>query len=180
MASWPSLFPGQPRPDRVRSPQKLVQVLEHRGCFDDLRGSDHGQRHRTARCVRLRERWRSVREWRSMCIDTGRLSWTSIAVDVEEEELRADLATSSRSIEVPQPHKNDLGLDRDLVLECAARELPDDHEAVEECLRRTGAYGRFKRVLEGCGARETWGAYEERATKSCVAKRVRRDLHATC
>ena len=89
----------------------------------------------------------------SMCMDTGRLSWTSSAVDVEEEALPADLATSDRSIEVPQPHKNDLGLDRDLGLECAAQELPGDHEAVEDCLRRTGAYGRFKRRRAGDGVR---------------------------
>lgn len=40
----------------------------------------------------------------SMCMDTGRIDWTSIAVDVAEEDLRADLATSDRSIKVP--HKN--------------------------------------------------------------------------
>jgi len=26
VASWPSLFPGQPRPDNLRSLQKLVKV----------------------------------------------------------------------------------------------------------------------------------------------------------
>jgi len=39
------------------------------------------------------------------------------------------------------PYKNALG--RDLVLACAAQALPGDHEAVEDCLCRQGAYGCF-------------------------------------
>jgi hypothetical protein len=64
------------------------------------------------------------------------------------------------------PYKNDLG--RDLALTCAAQALPGNHEAVEDCLRRQGAYGRFEPRREGHGAREKWCAFVDRATKEAV------------
>ena|SRR5437016_1192290 len=111
----------------------------------------------------------------SIGMDTGRTSWTSIAADGEEEDLPADLATSDRSIEVL--HKHDLG--RDLALACAAQALPGAPEAVEDCCRRQDASGRFKHLLEVRGAREKWGACEDRATQEalrnwCEATSMRR------
>jgi hypothetical protein len=110
----------------MRRLQKLVTVLEHRRGFNDLCGS-------AVNATALEGAFDFVsvdapcENGASMCMDTGRISWTSIAVDVEEEALPADLATSDRSIEVPQPHKNDLGLG-------ARLRASGDHEAVG-CLR---------------------------------------------
>ena len=101
-----------------------------------------------------------------ICMDTGRINWTSIALDVAEEDLRADLAPSDRSIEVL--HKDALGLDRDLVLEFAAQELPRAHEAVQDFLRCQGAHGYCKRWRAVHGAREKWCVYEDRATKGAL------------
>jgi hypothetical protein len=63
-------------------------------------------------------------------------------------------------------HKNDLG--RHLALEVAAQELPGDHEAVEDCLRRKGASGHFEQLLEVRGAQEKWCALVDRATKDAL------------
>jgi len=46
------------------------------------------------------------------------------------------------------PHKNDLGLGRQLVFEFIERHLPDKYHHVQYFFRKRGAYCRFKDLLE--------------------------------
>ena len=67
----------------------------------------------------------------SMCMDTGRISWTSIAVDVEEENA------AGRSGNLRSLHRSAAAAQESTWgWSAAAQELPGDHEAVEDCLRR--------------------------------------------
>lgn len=99
-------------------------------------------------------------------IESGRIYWTSIANDVEEDDLPEDLEDASLYIAVP--HKNDLDLGNRLVLRFVAQELPDDSGAVADFFRRRGAYARFKDLLHTRGMLERWYEFEERATEEAL------------
>ena len=60
-----------------------------------------------------------------MCIDTGTI-YTESGLSGTEEDLPDDVETSDRYIAIP--HKNELGLGRDLALDFIHRELPDDYK----------------------------------------------------
>ena len=77
-------------------------------------------------------------------MDTGKIYWMS-EDDSLGEDLPEDLESSDRYISIP--HKNDLDLGRDLVLDFAAAELPDQYAMIESFFRRRGAYGHFKELL---------------------------------
>jgi hypothetical protein len=101
-----------------------------------------------------------------ICIDTGRIYWTSILVDLEGEDLPEDLGISDRYIAVP--HKNDLELGRSLALAFADQELSDDYDTVTGFFRRKGTYRRFKDLLETRGKLEAWYTFEDNATKAAL------------
>jgi hypothetical protein len=65
--------------------------------------------------------------------------------EIEDEE---DLDLEQR---IRVPHKNDLDLGRNLVFEFVEEYLPDDYERVRKMFRRTGAYTRYKALLERRG-----------------------------
>src|SRR6516225_10318076 len=81
-----------------------------------------------------------------VCIDTGKVYWTSDFSDTFDEELPDDFETSDRYLAIP--HKNDLDLGRDLVLRFVEQQLPARFDQVEGYFRRKGAYARFKDLLE--------------------------------
>lgn len=68
-------------------------------------------------------------------LDTGRIHWVSDLNPVDEE-LPEDFETSDRYVALP--HKNDLGLGRNLALGFVAQELPTALEDVEAIFRRKG------------------------------------------
>jgi hypothetical protein len=91
-------------------------------------------------------------------LDTGQIYWVSELSPIEEE-VPDDLETSDRYIALP--HKNELGLGRNLALGFAEDELPDRYHEVQAIFRRKGAYGRFKGLLESVGLLEKWYKFEE-------------------
>ncbi len=100
-------------------------------------------------------------------LDTGKIHLVSASVDMmEEEAVPDDLETSDRYIAMP--HKNELGLGRDLALRFAARELPDDHHAVKDMFRRKGAYRNFRRLLETRDVLQRWYDFENRETEDAL------------
>ena len=100
-----------------------------------------------------------------VCIDTGRIYWTSCTLDVEEEGLPEDLE-SDRYIAVP--HKNDLDLGRNLAMSFVDRQMAADHQTVATFFRRKGAYGRFKQLLEARGMLQRWYDFESQATEDAL------------
>ena len=88
--------------------------------------------------------------------DTGLLYYRSEQLDLDElsdEDLDWDA-----SIDIP--HKNDLDLGQELVFEFVTHNLPDEYEQVQQMFRRSGAYGRFKGLLESRGLLQTWFDFE--------------------
>ena len=101
-----------------------------------------------------------------ICADTGKIYWTSDTVDLEEDDVPADIYDSDRYIGVP--HKNDLGLGRRLALAFAEKECPADYETVARFFQRRGAYSRFKDLLQTRGLLEGWHDFENQATDAAL------------
>jgi hypothetical protein len=91
-------------------------------------------------------------------LDTGQIYWLS-ELNPIEQELPEDFEISDRYIALP--HKNELGLGRNLALSFAADELPDRYREVAAIFHRKGAYGRFKNLLESVGLLQKWYKFEE-------------------
>ncbi|MBT3206252.1 MAG: hypothetical protein HOM14_02145 [Gammaproteobacteria bacterium] len=96
---------------------------------------------------------------------TGETYWHSEIGD-NEEELPDDIDDETKYI--PLPHKNDLNLDKKLVLKFAYQYLPDDAEKVENIFGHKGAYSRFKDILETKGKVEEWYEYESKAAEKAL------------
>ena len=93
-------------------------------------------------------------------LDTGQIYWFS-ELNPTEQELPEDFETSDRYVAFP--HKNELGLGRNLALSFAADELPDRYREVAAIFHRKGAYSRFKGLLASVGLLEKWYKFEEAA-----------------
>lgn len=66
------------------------------------------------------------------------------------------------------PHKNDLGLARDLVFDFVSSHLPQRLGEVDQIFHARGAYRRFKFLLESVGLLEEWYSFEDEQTKSAL------------
>ncbi|WP_354685707.1 hypothetical protein [Cupriavidus necator] len=102
-------------------------------------------------------------------IDTGEVYWISEFNDDLDEEVPNDLETSDRYLAIP--HKNELGLGRDLALRFIAEELPECYEEVEGFFRRRGAYASFKDLLERKGVLERWYTFEADSVERALRQR---------
>ena len=91
-------------------------------------------------------------------LDTGQIYWVS-ELNPIEEEVPEDLEDSGQYIAVP--HKNELGLGRNLALEFARDEIPARYREVEGIFHRRGAYRQFKDLLASAGLLEKWYKFEE-------------------
>jgi len=96
--------------------------------------------------------------------ESGAILYEGEGVD---EPLPEDLFENERYIEIPDNHAFDLG--RDLALEFTDSYLSDDSETVYAAFRRSGAYGRFKSLLERKGMLEKWHSYEAEARVKALA-----------
>ena len=96
--------------------------------------------------------------------DTGQIYYRSEAGD-PDESTDEDFEWG-RCIDIP--HKNDLGLGHQLVIEFVENHLPDEYQHVQRILRKRGAYGRFKDLLESKGLLQTWYDFENRREKQAL------------
>lgn len=94
-----------------------------------------------------------------LSLETGMFYFHSQFGD-NEEELPENIDDSSVYIEIP--HKNHLGLGRDLAINFAADVLPEILDEVYAIFKKSGAYARFKNLLEKHNHLEQWYAYEEK------------------
>ena len=81
----------------------------------------------------------------------------------EEDDLNWE-----QCIEIP--HKNDLGLGRKLVFEFVEEYIPNDYERVRKMFRRSGAYSRYKDLLERRGLLKKWYDIENSREENAVRK----------
>ena len=99
-----------------------------------------------------------------LCKDTGKVLYRSDMAGIDEIEDE-DNVDWDQCIEIP--HKNDLGLGRNLVFEFVEEHLPDDYDRVRQMFHGRGAYSNYKDLLERRGLLNKWydteNSREERA-----------------
>ncbi len=100
-----------------------------------------------------------------VCKDTGKFLYHSDMTGIDEIENEDDLDWDQRT-EIP--HKNDLDLVRNLVFEFVEEYIPDDYERVRKTFRRSGAYSRYKDLLERQGLLEEWYEIENSREESAL------------
>ena len=84
--------------------------------------------------------------------------WLVSDFDDAGEEAPPDVEDESLYLTVPGKKELDLG--RSLAFDFAAEQLPERSTEIKGFFERSGAYGKFKSVLETVGVLEAWFAYE--------------------
>ena len=77
-----------------------------------------------------------------------------------------DDASSDDYIEIP--HKNDLGLGRELVFDFIAEYRPDVLPQIREIFSYRGAYSRFRSFLNSAGLEQKWYDFENKRTREAL------------
>ena len=98
-------------------------------------------------------------------LQTGEIYYYSRFGD-NEKELPTDIDDVTKYISLP--HKNDLGLGRDLALDFAYKYLPEEAQKIENIFRRKGAYFMFKCILEENGILQDWYNFERKAQEDAL------------
>ena len=93
-----------------------------------------------------------------LCSKTGDIFYTSEMGD--SDELPEDIYENEQYIEIP--HKNELDLGKDLVLDFTSMHMPNEIEKIYSIFRKKGAYSKFKNLLESKGLLEEWYPFEEK------------------
>ena len=91
-----------------------------------------------------------------LCKETGEIFYASDYDD--ENQIPEEIYFREDCIEIP--HRNDLDLGRNLVSEFVEQYMPEDFERVREILRRKGAYGKYKDLLEDRNILQKWYDFE--------------------
>ncbi|MGM0540353.1 MAG: UPF0158 family protein [Thermodesulfobacteriota bacterium] len=99
-----------------------------------------------------------------LCKESGEIFYRSELV--ESDELPEDIDDVDKYIAIP--HKIDLDLGRNLVMEFATSYLPHDMRKVREIFSRSGAYARFKDLLEHKGLLKEWHQFEDQKIKQAL------------
>ena len=102
-----------------------------------------------------------------VCKDTGKILYRSDMAGIDEIEDEDDLDWG-QCVEIP--HKNDLDLGRNLVFEFVEEYLPDDYGRVRQMFRRSGAYARYKDLLERRGLLKKWYDIENTREEQALKK----------
>jgi hypothetical protein len=88
--------------------------------------------------------------------DTGQLYYRSEMGDLDEiSEEELDWGTY-----IDIPHRNDVGLGQELVLEFVEQYLPDELDRIHSFFQKRGAYSRYKNLLEARGLLQRWNDFE--------------------
>jgi hypothetical protein len=96
--------------------------------------------------------------------ETGQTFYVSSMGD--SDELPEDIYEDEQYIEIP--HKNELGLGKDLVLDFTSEHMPNEIEDVYSFFRKKGAYSKFKSLLERKALLEKWYVFEEARTNEAL------------
>lgn len=99
-----------------------------------------------------------------LCKKTGKIYWYSEFGD-NFEELPKDI-NDEKYISIP--HKKELGLGNNLVLNFARDYLPDKVKKIELIFQTKGAYAKFKDLLDQEGITEKWYEFESQAHEKAL------------
>ncbi len=100
---------------------------------------------------------------------TGKIYYDSEDLLDFEKEIPDDFETNTEDY-VSIPHKNDLGLGKELVFDFVSEYLPNEYERVEYFFSGRGAYRMFKDFLASINMLEKWYEYENEKTKLALIK----------
>lgn len=98
-----------------------------------------------------------------LCKETGQIFYTSELGD--SDELPEDI-DDPKYISIP--HKNDLDLGKDLVIEFVSEFIPEELDRVYSFFRRKGAYSRYKNFLFDKGLLEKWYQFENEREEAAL------------
>lgn len=96
--------------------------------------------------------------------ETGEFYYVSEPGD--SDELPDDLEENDKYVSIP--HKNDLNLGRNLVMDFVTANLPGQVEKVRGIFSSKGAYARFRDFLEYKGQLEAWYEFEDKAIEKAL------------
>ncbi|MBC8425605.1 hypothetical protein H8E07_15935 [bacterium] len=99
-----------------------------------------------------------------ICPQTGQVCLRSEIGDIDE--IPEDAYDSDSWHDVP--HKNELGLGRDLVFTFVSQRLPGELDRIERIFRRRGAYSSYKAFLGERGLLEEWYEYEDARLQEAI------------
>ena len=95
-------------------------------------------------------------------IDSGQIIYQSEMSDLDLPVADENF-NSERHVEIP--HKNNLGLGKELVFEFVDEYLPSAYDLVWNIFSKKGAYRRYKALLERNGVLQAWYDYENSHTE---------------
>lgn len=98
--------------------------------------------------------------------ETGDIYYISTLGD--SDELPDDVHDDEKYIEIP--HKNDLDLGINLVMNFVERNLTESLGEVQAFFSKKGAYSRYKSFLTEKGMLDLWHAYEEKMLSTALAE----------
>ena len=99
-----------------------------------------------------------------VCAQTGQVCLRSELGGFDEIPEEAYDSDSWRVV----PHKNELGLGRDLVFSFVAHRLPEDLDRVRSIFSRRGAYSNYRGLLEERNILEEWYEFENDHQKEAI------------
>jgi hypothetical protein len=102
-----------------------------------------------------------------LSLDSGVVYLVGEGVE-EGDDTPPDLLTSDRYLAVPT--RRDLDLGRTLALRFARRHMAHDADSVAEYFRHSGAYARFKELVDRRGRLEQWFDFEAKAVQAALAE----------
>lgn len=82
------------------------------------------------------------------------------------DEIPDEVYEDEQYVEIP--HKNELDLGKELVLEFAAGHMPDELDKIQSLFRRKGAYSKYKDWLERNGLLDEWYLFEEKRQEEAL------------
>jgi hypothetical protein len=98
-----------------------------------------------------------------LCKETGRIFYTSEMGD--SDELPEDI-DEPKYISIP--HKNELDLGKNLVIEFVSEFLPEELDRVYSIFRHRGVYSRYKELLSQKGLLDKWHKFEDERQKAAL------------
>ncbi|WP_419659420.1 hypothetical protein Dvar_83130 [Desulfosarcina variabilis str. Montpellier] len=98
-----------------------------------------------------------------LCTETGQLFYASELAGIDEFPDDID---DPKYISIP--HKNDLDLGRNLVIEFVSEFLPEELDRVYSHFRHPGAYSRYKDLLFEKGLLDQWYKFEDERQKAAL------------
>ncbi len=98
-------------------------------------------------------------------LSDGEVLWFGEGIDALPPE---DIENEQAYAAVPTERDFDLG--SHVAIDYASRHLPGSLDRVQDIFRRSGAYSRFRSLLDSVGHLDKWHAFEEAARKRALVE----------